>query len=248
MVSKRSRFAWAAAAGMAALGVVLAASAAEVSPPNAGPAARHQQVAVDQKLLDAYAGFYLLGDKAVLTVTREGDHLAIQLTGQPTTPVFPESPTRFFSKIVDAQLDFQTKPDGQVTGAVLHQAGQVITLPRVAAATAAQVTARTQARVKAQTASPGTEAAVRLLAAGMAAGKPPYEAMTPELAAVTRPQVPRIQPWLAGLGPIEEVRFQGVNPQGADVYTFRHANGIVRWTIALNADGKIAGALVAPGP
>jgi hypothetical protein len=80
------------------------------------------------------------------------------------------------------------------------------------------------------------------------AGKPPYEAMTPELAAVTRPQVPRIQSWLAGMGPIEEVRFLGVNPQGADVYSFRRANGIVRWTIVLNAEGKIAGALVAPGP
>jgi beta-lactamase regulating signal transducer with metallopeptidase domain len=247
MVSRRTRFAWAAASGLAALGMVLAASAAEVSPPNAGPAAGHQQVAIDPGLLDAYAGYYQFGE-AVLTVKREGDHLSIQLTGQPAASVFPESRTRFFAKIVNAQFDFQTDPAGKVTGVLLDQHGQVLTLPRVDAATAEQVAARTQARIKAQTAKPGTEAAARQLAAGIAAGKPPYEAMTPELAAVTRPQVPRIQTWLAGMGPLEQVRFLGVNPQGLDVYDFRHANGIVRWTVALDANGKISAALVAPGP
>lgn len=248
MVSKRTRFAWAAAAGLGALGLVLAASAAEVSPPNAGPAAGHQQVKVDPNLLDKYAGYYLLGERAVMTVKPADDHLSIQLTGQPAVPVFPESPTRFFAKVVDAQFDFQAGAGGQVTGLVLHQNGQTISLPRTDAATAQRLTARTQAQVKAQTASPGTEAAARQLDTGTAVGKPPYDAMTEELAAVTRPQVPRIQSYLAGLGPIQDVRFLGVSPQGADVYDIRHANGIVRWTVVLNAEGKIAGALVAPGP
>jgi hypothetical protein len=248
MVSKRTRFAWATASGLATLGVVLAASAAQVSPPNAETASGHKQVAIDPKRLDAYAGYYLMGEKAVLTVRRENEHLSIQLTGQPAAPVFPESQTRFFAKVVNAQFDFQADPSGKVAGVVLHQNGQAITLPRTDPATAQQLTARTEASVKAQTPSPGTEAAARLLDSGTVAGDPPYDAMTPELAAVTRPQVPRIQSYLAGLGPIEEVRFLGVNPQGADVYNIRHAKGIVRWTVALDAKGKIAGALVAPGP
>lgn len=248
MLQRKKKFAGAAALAFGALGLVFAAGAAQVSPPNAGPAAGHKEIKIDPGLLGKYAGYYLLGDKAVLTVKREGDHLTIQLTGQPSAPVFPESPTSFFAKIVDAQFRFQTDESGEVTGVALRQFGRTITLPRTDAATAEQVTARTEARVKSQTASPGTEAAVRLLDTSIAAGKPAYEAMTPKLAEVTRPQAARLQSYLAGLGPIEDVRFLGVNPQGADVYVIRHAKGIVRWLVALDPDGKIASALVSQGP
>jgi beta-lactamase regulating signal transducer with metallopeptidase domain len=248
MVSKRVKFASAAAAGLATLGLVLAASAAEVSPPNKDAAAGRREAQIDPKLLDSYAGYYLLGERAVLTVQREGDHLSIQLTGQPAAPVFPETPTRFFAKIVKAQFDFQVDTSGKVTGVVLHQNGADVALPRVDAATAQKVAASTQARVKAQSQSPGTEAAVRELSASMAAGKPDYAAMSPALAAATRAQLPKLQAYLAPLGPIEEVRFLGVSPQGADVYDVRHANGITRWTLALGSDGKISTAWVMPGP
>lgn len=248
MVSKRTRFAWAAASGLAALGVVLAASAAEVSPPNAGAGAGHQQVAIDAKLLDDYAGYYLLAGHVVLKVKRDGDHLTIQLTGQPVSPVFPEGPKRFFSKIVDAQFDFQTGPAGTATAVVLHQNGQVITLPRIDAATAERVATETQARVKAQAASPGAEAAVRELDASVAAGTPDYAKMSPLVATAVREQLPKLRQGIAALGPIQEVRFLGVTPQGADVYDIRHPSGFTRWTIALGADGKIASAWVAPGP
>jgi hypothetical protein len=72
--------------------------------------------------------------------------------------------------------------------------------------------------------------------------------MSPALAAATREQLPKLKDYLAGLGPIQEVRFLGVNPQGADIYDIRHANGIARWSIALGRDGKVAGAFVMPGP
>jgi beta-lactamase regulating signal transducer with metallopeptidase domain len=248
MISKQTRFAWAAATGLAALGVVLAASAAEVSPPNAGPAAGHQEVKIDPKLLDAYAGFYVLADNAVLTVKREGDHLSIQLTGQPESPIFPESRTSFFSKIVNAQFAFQTDRAGKVASVVLHQNGQRVTLPRVDAATAQQVAARTEARFKAQTASPGTEAAARKLESSIVAGAPDYADMSPLVAEATRAQLPRLKAWLEKLGPMEEVRFLGVSSQGADVYDIRHPNGFARWTIALGPDGKVSTAWVAPGP
>lgn len=248
MQFNRTRFALAATVGLAALWLPLAASATDVAPPVPGPAASRHQIVIEPSLLDAYAGAYLLGDNAVLTVRREGDHLTIQLTGQPAASVYPESRTVFFAKVVDARFAFRTEPSGKVSGVVLHQFGRDTVLPRIDAARAEQVTARTEARVKAQSPSPGTEAAARRLDSESAAGKPPYDVMTPELAAATKAQIARIQPYLAGLGPIQDVRFLGVNPQGADVYDIRHANGIDRWTVALNRDGKIAGALVAPGP
>src|SRR5262249_53362749 len=50
------------------------------------PPLEHRQAAIDTKLLDRYVGYYaadpnILPD-LVLTVTREGDHLFVQRTGQ----------------------------------------------------------------------------------------------------------------------------------------------------------------------
>jgi hypothetical protein len=58
-----------------------------------------------------------------LTVTREGDHLFTQATGQPKFEVFPESDKDFFLKVVDAQLTFETDSQGKATDLILHQNG-----------------------------------------------------------------------------------------------------------------------------
>ena len=57
-------------------------------------------------ILDDYVGFYQFNDSAVFTVTREADHLLTRLTGQRDTPIYPQSPTEFFSDVVDAQITF----------------------------------------------------------------------------------------------------------------------------------------------
>ena len=43
-----------------------------------------------------------------------------QLSGQPTFPIFAESSTVFFYKVVDATLEFQTDPAGATTGVRLR--------------------------------------------------------------------------------------------------------------------------------
>jgi hypothetical protein len=54
-----------------------------------------------------------------------------QATGQPEFEIFPESETRFFLKVFDAQLEFQRGPDGKATGVTLYQGGQVMPAKRV---------------------------------------------------------------------------------------------------------------------
>ena len=78
-----------------------------------------------------YVGRYEFGPQASVTVTRDGDHLFAQLTGQGAYEIFPESPTSFFWRIVDAQLSFVVGPDDQVTGLVLHQNGRNLPAKRV---------------------------------------------------------------------------------------------------------------------
>ena len=93
------------------------------------PAPR-QAVKLDPALYDAYAGEYELRPGFTLVITREGDHIFAQASGQPKLEIFPESPTSFFLKEVDAQLEFVRGEDGKVTAVRLHQGGQVIEGPR----------------------------------------------------------------------------------------------------------------------
>ncbi|HVC94909.1 MAG TPA: serine hydrolase [Pirellulales bacterium] len=79
---------------------------------------------VDPKIYDDYAGKYAFNPALVLTCTREGEHLMVQLTGQPKFEIYPESETEFFLKVVDSQLSFARDDDGKITHVVLHQGGR----------------------------------------------------------------------------------------------------------------------------
>jgi Glyoxalase superfamily protein/Domain of unknown function (DUF3471) len=212
-----------------------------------GQSAR-QKIAVDAAILDGYAGYYQLSENAVFTVTREGDHLLTRLTGQSDVPVYAQSPSEFFADVVDAQITFVQDERGRTTSLILHQGGASYRMPRIDTATAQQITSRTEERVKSQTASPGTEAALRRLIDGIISGKPNYDEMSAMLAEATRQQLPNLQPGLAELRAVVSVTFLGVSAQGEDVYTVRHENGASHWRIALDSKGTIEIAWVTPGP
>ncbi len=91
--------------------------------PLATPVKAHQQVAVDPKIFAGYVGRYQLAPNFILEVTQDGGHLFAQATGQPKFEIFPESPTEYFLKVVDAQITFETDAQGRATGLVLHQGG-----------------------------------------------------------------------------------------------------------------------------
>lgn len=89
------------------------------------------QVQLDASVLERYVGTYRLNPQTTATVTREGDHLVIQLTGQPPVGLFPTSRTEFFLKQVNAEVTFTVNEAGEVTGLVIHQAGQDIPAQRI---------------------------------------------------------------------------------------------------------------------
>ena len=55
-------------------------------------------------------------------VTRAEFAAFVQATGQGKLQVFPQSQTKFFYKVVDAQVSF-VEEDGKITKMILHQAG-----------------------------------------------------------------------------------------------------------------------------
>jgi hypothetical protein len=81
-------------------------------------------VKIDPKILDAYVGQYELNPNFIITMTREGDSLMTQATGQPKFELFPESETKFFLKVVEAQVSFVKDDKGVVTHLILHQGGR----------------------------------------------------------------------------------------------------------------------------
>jgi hypothetical protein len=93
--------------------------------PRVGDAPAEREAAkVDPALYDAYVGDYELQPGFVLSVTREGDRLMTQATGQPKVEIFPSSETEFFLKVVDARITFVRGPGGKVDQLVLHQGGR----------------------------------------------------------------------------------------------------------------------------
>jgi len=68
-------------------------------------AEERKEIVVPAKILAEYVGSYELGPGFVFAVTLEGEQLITQITGQPKVPIFAESETIFFPKVVDAEIE-----------------------------------------------------------------------------------------------------------------------------------------------
>jgi CubicO group peptidase (beta-lactamase class C family) len=90
-----------------------------------------KEVAVDTKIYDLYVGEYELAPGSMLVITKEGDKLMGQAYGEEKVELFPESETRYFLKVADAQVEFVKDDAGKVTGLVFQQAGQKMNAPKI---------------------------------------------------------------------------------------------------------------------
>jgi serine-type D-Ala-D-Ala carboxypeptidase/endopeptidase len=86
-------------------------------------AGERKQVSVDPKIYDGYVGTYPLTPNFAITITRDGEHLYEQATGQDKFEIFPQSEKDFLLKVVDAQITFVTDDKGRATELILHQNG-----------------------------------------------------------------------------------------------------------------------------
>lgn len=207
-----------------------------------------KEIQLDPKVLDNFAGYFQLGPLAMLTVTRQGEHLFVQRMAQRPVQVYPESPQKFFYRRVPAQISFTTDTQGRATGLVLHQNGLEVSAKRVDQAQAKKIEESFAKRLKDAAPLPGSEAALRRQIEAFIQGQPAYGEMTEELAVITRPQVPTIRHQFALLGPLQSISFRGVGLQGWDIYEAKFANGISISRIAMRTDGKISGLLFQWGP
>jgi CubicO group peptidase (beta-lactamase class C family) len=86
-----------------------------------------KEITLSPQALQKYVGSYELTfpDRAVpFVIALEEGKLLAKLGQQPKFPIFAESETLFFYKVVDAQLEFVKSDKGEITGLVLHQNGR----------------------------------------------------------------------------------------------------------------------------
>ncbi len=101
---------------------------------------KREVIDLDPAVYKAYVGQYKFEPspslpppvlELIFTVTTERQRIFTQFTGQEIVEIFPESPTKFFPKVVEAQLTFVTNDDGEVSHLILHQNGRDMRLNKI---------------------------------------------------------------------------------------------------------------------
>jgi CubicO group peptidase (beta-lactamase class C family) len=98
---------------------------------NLEPSKGWTAIKLDPKIYDAYVGQYELSPNFIITISREGDGLHAQATGQGKFEVFPVTETKFFYKVVDAQIMFNRSDAGVVESLTLYQNGMEMPAKRL---------------------------------------------------------------------------------------------------------------------
>lgn len=83
------------------------------------------EMTLTDDILEKYVGVYELQPGFDITITLEDGHLMSQATGQSKVELFAESETKFFLKVVEAQVEFVEEEDGTYS-MILYQAGRKI--------------------------------------------------------------------------------------------------------------------------
>jgi len=90
------------------------------------------EIPIDPSLLDTFTGRYQVTPNLIFEITRAGDRLFArgfaQVAGQaialPEFELFAESEKKFFAKVADHQITFQTGREGPAGGLILHKGGR----------------------------------------------------------------------------------------------------------------------------
>jgi len=216
-------------------------SPARVAEMRAEQAAPRYPVPFDPKNFDKFVGAYHFHPDSVMWVTHDGPHYFARVTGQVAIEEFPESQTKFFSNEARHQLSFDIDAGGHVTGLVLHQLGMERPMPRISTQAAKAIEDALMVRIRANTPSPGTEAALRHQIAALEMGAFDTAGMSPPLGALVRSQAPAATQTFAQLGNLKSLIFKFVGPDGFDMYEAVFEHGKLDWMIWPLADGKIKG-------
>jgi CubicO group peptidase (beta-lactamase class C family) len=122
--------------GQKELALVNYKKAAELDPKNSNAIQivrqlEDKEVNIDSSGFDAYVGEYQINPRLTLTISKEGDKLFAQLTGQGKLAVEPVSDAQFTIPEVKANITFEKDAAGNVTGLLLSQGTRTANAPKI---------------------------------------------------------------------------------------------------------------------
>lgn len=197
------------------------------------------EVAINPGLFLQYEGFYRHPSGLTMTVSSEDGRFFLQLSGQPRVEMFAESETKFFLKVVPAQVTFSPNNDKQFNTLILHQGGHDTVASRITPAEAKRYADQLEDRIRSGTPHPQSEATLRRVIEEQQRGHTRFDLMSEELAALVREQLPMVEAELQSKGPLRGLDFRKVGQGGVDVYDAAFAKGVMECGIGLAGDGKI---------
>lgn len=229
-----------AACTLLAIGV--ATATIFISPPAIPHALAYSMGAAPPTDLQSYIGSYQTSDTEILNIQVQTRRLTATFPGMKPQTLVQQSGQKFRFGNTNAYIRFANDATGHVTGLVIQQNGATTKAPRISAVRVHAIGSAIAARIRAQTAMPGSQAALRDLIVGIESGSPHYAELSPQLAAGTRALLPKLQAQLRPLGALGSIEFRGVNRKGWDLYLVRFKQGIASWDVALNSQGVMVGA------
>jgi len=195
--------------------------------------------------LDAYTGTFKAAN-SVITIARVTKALTFENTamGQerpsPAHRMLALNQSDFVLAPLETKVVFTRDPSGAVTGLSFNQNGAVVAAQRTTQAEIDRNKAALADRIKAGKPSAEAEAALRRIIAGVQNGAPPYDELSPSLAAAMRTQMPIVQSMAKGWGALKTITFKSVGPAGADIYEVQFENTKLEWRIGPPVDGKVS--------
>ena len=217
----------------AGLALTLAAAAAQLNPPGTA-------LALSPEALAALDGDYQTAEQEVLHFSHEGQRLFAQSTGRPRVEWQAHSGAELVALNGRQRATVLRDEQGHVDALTLRLHGIDIAAQRISEVQAQRIADGVAMRIRKQTASPGTDAAVKRFYAQMLMKPAKLDGLSALMAAGVREQNEQMRPQFAKLGAVKSVEFAGVSETGYDKYLMRCENGSVLWDILLDADGTIA--------
>jgi CubicO group peptidase (beta-lactamase class C family) len=90
-----------------------------------------REITLSRQVLERYVGTYQISPNVDLVVTLQGSGLIMEATGQHVRiPLYAESETRFFTKMIESEVEFGLDRDGNLTHMTLHQGPVNVKAPR----------------------------------------------------------------------------------------------------------------------
>jgi CubicO group peptidase (beta-lactamase class C family) len=197
---------------------------------------------LNPKSLDRLAGVYAMGDRHTFVLRKVGSGWVGELLGNAPVAMLPSSELELFARDANVVVSFTPDDQGGVS-AIKHRLNDwELTGSRVDDARSRQVLAKVEdsaRRFQQQKPLAETEGVLRELIAGIAAGKPNYERMTPPFADFARRALPEMKGFVDGLGAPKKLTFKRVGPEGGDIYHVEFEKGVSTIELRFGVDGGI---------